>query len=334
MAAHAPGTGTERGASMPPTWERSIAVPAAVQGKAFALGAPGRRWLKDLPERLRSLERDWDLTAGAPLSGGSASYVTTVTTADGTPAVLKLQLPGYDDVAGEIRVLQLAAGCGYARLLRADAARGALLLERLGRPLNQLGLPTSRQLAIICATLKRAWVRSPESARLLTGADKAIWLRAFITERWHALDRPCEAAVIERALAFGESREAAFDPAQAVLVHGDPHNANTLAPLGGAATATDGAGFKFIDPDGLFAERAYDLAILMRGWSAELLAGDALRLGQERCAALSRLTGEDSTAIWQWGFVERVSTGLLLLQTGGEREGRDCLRVAKAWMQF
>jgi streptomycin 6-kinase len=43
------------------------------------------------------------------------------------------------------------------------------------------------------------------------------------------------------------------------------------------------------------------------------------------------LTGEDPDAIWQWGFIERVSTGLLLLHTGGEAEGRDFLRVAEAW---
>jgi streptomycin 6-kinase len=184
---------------------------------------------------------------------------------------------------------------------------------------------------IICATLERAWVQAPEAASFPSGAEKARWLRAFIARTWHALDRPCSEAVIERALAFSETREAAFDPARAVLVHGDAHSANTLAPLNADASAT--AGFKLVDPDGLFAERAYDLAIPMRGWSKELLAGDALRLGQERCTYLSRLTGEDPEAIWQWGFIERVSTGLLLLQTGGEREGQDCLRVAEAWVQ-
>ena len=64
---------------------------------------------------------------------------------------------------------------------------------------------------------------------------------------------------------------------------------------------------------------------------AERLAGDALELGRRRCALLSRLTGVEPDAIWEWGFVERVSTGLLLLQVGLEPLGREFLAVAEAW---
>ena len=310
---------------------RSLDVPDAVRKKAQALGPPGRRWLRGLPDLIRNLEREWGLTVGSALHGGSAAYVAAATTADGTAAVLKLQMPGYDSVAGEIRVLRIADGRGYVRLLRYDEARGALLQERLGPRLSQMGLPTKRQIEIICATLERAWVQTPEAASFPSGAKKARWLRTFVAETWRALDRPCSEQVIDQALSFGVSRETAFDPERSVLVHGDAHSANTLAPLNADASAT--AGFKLVDPDGLFAERAYDLAIPMREWSEELLAGDALRLGRERCASLSRLAGEDPEAIWQWGFIERVSTGLFLIQTGSEREGQDCLRVAEAWVQ-
>jgi len=49
--------------------------------------------------------------------------------------------------------------------------------------------------------------------------------------------------------------------------------------------------YKFIDPDGLFIERAHDPSISMREWSAELLAADPVASGRKRCALLSRLTG-------------------------------------------
>lgn len=316
---------------MKPTSERTLDVPDAVQDKAQALGPAGRRWLRELPDLIDTLERAWDLTVGVALPGGSAAYVAAATTAEGAPAVLKLHLPGYDDVASEIRVLRIANGRGYVRLLRSDEARGALLLERLGPRLSRLGLPIRGQLEIICATLEQAWIQAPEAADFPSGAEKAQWLGDFIVELWQALDRPCSEAVIDLALTFSRIREAAFEPARAVLVHGDAHGANTLAPLAAGASTT--VGFKLVDPDGLFAERDYDLGILMRGWSAELLAGDALRLGQARCAYLSRLTGEDPEAIWQWGFIERVSTGLFLMQTGRACEGRDTLRVAEAWLR-
>jgi streptomycin 6-kinase len=130
--------------------------------------------------------------------------------------------------------------------------------------------------------------------------------------------------VVEQALSLAATRGAAFDPDGAVLVHGDAHAANTLRAPGGA-------GFKLVDPDGLFAERAYDLAVPMREWSRELLAGDPVRLGRARCAELARLGGVDPRPVWEWGFVERVSTGLLALQVGREQLGREMLAVAEAF---
>lgn len=131
-------------------------------------------------------------------------------------------------------------------------------------------------------------------------------------------------------MSFAAVRRSAFDPQTAVLVHGDAHASNTLQDLQHRSTA--GARFKFIDPDGLFAERAYDLAIPMREWSSELLEGDPARLGGERSSLLGRLTGVDTQAIWEWGFVERVSTGLLAMQVGAEVVGRQILEVAHQWL--
>jgi streptomycin 6-kinase len=91
--------------------------------------------------------------------------------------------------------------------------------------------------------------------------------------------------------------------------------------------------FKLIDPDGLVAERAYDLAIPMREWSEELLAGDALDRGRRRCALLARLGGAAVEAIWQWALLERVSNGLLLAQIGRQDLAGPCLRVAEAWAE-
>ena len=109
-----------------------------------------------------------------------------------------------------------------------------------------------------------------------------------------------------------------------MLVHGDAHAGNAL-------TVPDADGeFRLIDPDGLFAEPACDLAVPMREWSTELLAGEPVGGARERCATLSRLTGVDPGAIWAWGLMERVATGLLCLQGDQERLGRDTLAVAEA----
>ncbi|CAN5561205.1 hypothetical protein BH24ACT21_BH24ACT21_17070 [soil metagenome] len=307
---------------------RDVRVPEEVRQKAVALGDEGRKWLDRLGRLLDELERDWRLTIESTLDGGSASYVAAAKTSSGEDAIVKLEMPPYESFAGEVRTLAAADGRGYARLLDHDEDRHAMLQERLGPSLEESGLPVSTQIEILCATLRRAW-EVPAPAGLQTGAEKARWLSEFIAEMWEELERPCSQSMVEQALAFAERREAAFDPGTAVLVHGDAHGANALQDLGHGSGQ---ARFKFVDPDGLLAEPAYDLAIPMREWSGELLAGDAARLGRERCVQLGRLTGADPRPIWEWGFIERVSTGLFVTQVGAERMGREMLDVAEAWM--
>lgn len=304
---------------------RAVEVPEAVRQKAIARGAEGWRWLGRLGYLIHGIEHDWGITVGSTFSGGSESYVAAARTDDGTSAVVKIEMPPYASFAGEVRTLVAAGGCGYARLLAHDEERHATLQERLGPPLHESGLPVTVQIEILCTTLRRAW-EVPAPSGLTSAADKARWLSAFIAETWEDLNRPCSGRVVEQALSFAETRGAAFDPEAAVLVHGDAHNANALQDPGRAPTQ-----FKLVDPDGLLAEPAYDLAIPMREWSGELLNGDAARRGHERCAHLSHLTGVDPRPIWEWGFVERVSTGLLATAVGAERLGKEMLDVAEAW---
>src|SRR5436190_2048541 len=129
--------------------DHNLDVPAVVRRRAEARGAEGRCWLNGLQNLVRDMAQEWGLVLGTPLVGGTAAYVVTARTADGINAVLKLHVPGYDKIADEIKVLSIADGRGYVRLLRHDAARGALLQERLGQRLSQMGLPVARQIAII-----------------------------------------------------------------------------------------------------------------------------------------------------------------------------------------
>ena len=106
-------------------------VPEAVRRKALAVGAGG--WLDDLPLLIAALEQEWGISVGEVHDGSTEALVAEATCEDGSAAVLKLIAPRSDDAAAnEITVLRLAGGDGCARLLRDDAARGALLLERLG----------------------------------------------------------------------------------------------------------------------------------------------------------------------------------------------------------
>jgi streptomycin 6-kinase len=281
--------------------------------------------LDRLGRLIGELEHDWGVAVGPALPGGSESYVAAARTDSGVDAVIKLEMPPYASFAGEVRTLVAADGRGYVRLLDHDEERNAMLQERLGPSLRGFGLPIPAQIEILCATLQSTW-DVPVPAGLPSGAEKARWLSEFIAATWEELNRPCSRRVIEQALAFAEIREAAFDSETAVLVHGDAHSANALQDPRQAPAC-----FKLVDPDGLAAEPAYDLAIPMREWSRELIDGETARLGRERCAYLSRLTGVDHRGIWEWGFVERVSTGLLAIQVDADEMGREMLDVAEAF---
>ena len=141
-------------------------VPPAVRAKARDAGADA--WLSGLPALVGQLAREWDLTIGAAFGDATEAYVVAVTRAGGEPAVLKLLVPRHAAAAHhEITVLRLTAGVGCCRLLRADPDRGALLIERLGPAMSELGLPQPRRLEILCDLAAAVW--RPPPAHVRTG---------------------------------------------------------------------------------------------------------------------------------------------------------------------
>jgi streptomycin 6-kinase len=62
----------------------------------------------------------------------------------------------------------------------------------------------------------------------------------------------------------------------------------------------------------------------MREDPVELIRGDP----RDRARWLATRTGLDPTAIWEWGVVERVSTGLLCTAIGLQPVGRQMLAAA------
>ncbi len=290
-----------------------VEIPRLVRDRALVAG--NARWLEDVPRIVRSLEREWGIEVGATLEGGSEGFVALARQQDGTPAVLKL-MPDLAAGVHELTVLRLANGEGCARLLRDDPARGAMLLEKLGRPLAQLDRSPAEELEILCASVSRLWRPAPDSG-LPTGSAKGRWLVEFMTATWEQVDRPCSRRSLDHALACAERRIDAFDAERAVLVHGDVHAANALEA---------DVGFKLIDPDGLLADAEYDLGILIREDSLALMGNDPFA----RSRWLAARTGRDATAIWEWSVVERLSTGLTCTQIGLQPLGRELLAVADA----
>jgi len=301
-----------------------LEVPDLVRQRAMAYGDLGRRWLDELPLVVATLAERWELQIGDAFQGGTAAFVTSATEGSGRACALKVAMPPEIDPIESFRrsvlVHQLAAGRGCAELIRFDDSIPAMLLERLGPNLDDLGMSVSQILKAVTATLCSFWQPLDEDCDLPSGPEKATWLVDFITTTWDELGRPSDRTVIEQAVRYCDERATAYDPSRAVLVHGDAHGWNTLDAGGGT--------FKFVDPEGLRSERAHDLSVPMREYNQPLLIGDTPRLVRERAELLASWCGIDPQPVWQWGFIERVSTGLANLRDFEGDEGLDFLEVA------
>jgi streptomycin 6-kinase len=141
-------------------------VALAVSDRVLALAQSSdeaRAWLAALPARVNELGRRWRLSFEAAAAGASAtcSFIAFVRTSDGTPAALKVGMP-HMEAEQELDGLRFWDGEPTVRLLDADPAAGALLLERCepGTPLSER--PAPEQDEVIAGLLRRLW-RAPPS---------------------------------------------------------------------------------------------------------------------------------------------------------------------------
>jgi streptomycin 6-kinase len=299
-------------------------VPELVRQRAISNGSAGKRWLDDLPELVASLADKWDLEIGQAFAGGSAAFVTEATGGSGRKCVLKVAMPldidDPDTFRRSVIVHQIAEGRGCAQLYDYDDSAPAMLLERLGPNLAELDTPLPQLLTTITDTLRAFWRPLADDCGLPTAIEKANWLAKFIETSWGELGRPCSREVVDQALAYCDERSVAFDPSQAILVHGDAHGWNTLDA--GAGT------FKFVDPEGVRSEAAHDLGVPMREYNQPLIDGDTRRLVWARAEMLAGLCNVDPEPVWQWGFIERVSTGFANVRDMEGSDGAVMLEVA------
>ncbi|WP_077604968.1 aminoglycoside phosphotransferase family protein [Oceanobacillus sojae] len=305
-------------------YEREI--PPLVISRATANGEAGKKWLEKLNDVILELENQWKIRVGQTLFGGSTAFVANAVNEQGNEYVIKIEMPdsvGQVDFSNAIKALEMVNGNGYVKLFAYDYDKKASLLERLGKPLKETGKPIPEQINIICSTLQKTWTVPFQHSILQSNKEVFSWFSGFIESTWKSLNYPCSERTIALAYHFLHSRHRNENPKNHVLVHGDAHNTNILQD-----TSKENQ-FKLIDPDGILYEKAYDLGVLMREWTEEYQHHPVAK-GMERCAHLSMLTGVDKQAIWEWGFLQCVSTGLLLLAIDN-KSGRDLLAVAEAW---
>lgn len=306
----------------------TLDIPQIVMKRALAAGEVGKVWLSKLPDMISCLEEKWHIKVRDSLAGGTQAFVAYAEGEDGMQYVIKIDMPGAvgeSNFLQAVNTLSSSGEDGYVKLFAYDEEQRACLLERLGKPLKDFQYSVNEQLEIICNVLKKAWCIPVNSFKRIDGDGSIAWFRQFLKPRWEELNCPCSKEIMEQAYRFLDSRERQKNPEEYVLIHGDAHNANVLESL------SQSKNFKLIDPDGLFYEKAYDLGVLMREWREDYLQ-DPVQQGKKRCEYLHELTGVDARAIFEWGYIQCVSTGLVLWDIN-EQMGKELLELAEAWIE-
>ncbi|MDT7839118.1 aminoglycoside phosphotransferase family protein [Streptomyces justiciae] len=210
-------------------------------------GAAGRAFIAGLPELAAGFLERWELRPDGDAMHGVTALVLPVLRADGSGAVLKLQLLD-DESEGEPVALRVWDGDGTVRLLDHDEPTGTLLLERLD-PARMLSyVPDTREAVLVIARLlaQLTAVPAPDGMRRLGDIARAMlertpWALERITDpEAHGLVADCTAAV----------REVVDEPGDRLL-HWDLHYDNVLG--------ADRADWLAIDPKPLAGDPGFDL---------------------------------------------------------------------------
>jgi streptomycin 6-kinase len=281
-----------------------------------ANGEAGRAWLDALPGIVADLQRRWGLRLGPPFEGGCVGYVAPAERRDGTQAVLKVSFVD-DETRHEADALALWDGDGAVRLLDADPARGAMLLERLvpGRSLSDHP-DRDEAVSLACGLLRRLWRPVPEEHPFMLVQDLAMGLAQALPADFDRFGRPFEVALVEEAAALCVDLAASTEPR--VLVNRDFHLGNVLSAQREPWLA--------IDPKPLAGERVFDTGHLLRSTLPEELDRAAVGRLVRRLADELQL---DPERVRAWALVRSVDDALWPLAIGQTDIGWDvaCARL-------
>lgn len=286
----------------------SFVVPASFRAvvagrEPDALGAgpggpvAGDDWLARLPALIDERLAAWRLTPDGDAWHGECALVLPVRRDDGTAGVLKLTWP-HAEARQEHLALRHWDGHGAVRLVAADPAAWALLLERLDgdRDLRSVGvLEACEQIGDIITRLDKP--APPVFDTLSTVAD-----------RWHA-ELTTGHPLVPRRLTQQAAAEIASllaAPSPPRLVHTDLHDANVLArPAPGTSE------WVAIDPKPLAAEWAFAVAPIVWNRADAAASAHNLRLHLRlRADIVTDAAGLDPERVRAWTHVRLVANAL------------------------
>jgi Streptomycin 6-kinase len=271
-------------------------IPAAfrelVQGRPAEPAISGDDWLAHLPAQVAELADEWDLVADGRVWHGVCAVVIPCHRGN-EPVVLKVSWP-HEEARLEHLALQAWAGQGAVRLIAADPARWAMLLEPLMHDRN-LDAPELLEACEVIGGLMRRLDRpaTPQFTRLSHELD-----------RWIPLCQNGSPLVPRRLTEQAASLLADLgDGCDGRLIHQDLHFQNVLA--------AEREPWLAIDPKPLSGEWAFAVApVLWNRWDEASAAYNVRTHLRLRLGVVSEAAGIDEDRALAWSFVRMVTNAI------------------------
>jgi streptomycin 6-kinase len=294
----------------------------------------GAEWLGQLPALVHHAVQRWGLSDVRPVPNLSYNFVAFAHR--GAEEVVLKAGPPNNELASELAALRLFDGQGCCRLLEAEDADYAFLLERL-RPGKMLAeLPDDAQATAIAAEVMLGLWREPSSpsdspsAPIENGGSRrggfiqlSDWFAGLdeLRPRFGGGTGPFPRALVERVEII--LPELFADPRPPVLMHGDFHHFNVLS---------SGRGWLVIDPKGVIGPRGYECGpLLINPWDAFGRGADPVGVTERRIAILSERLGMSQETILGWGICHALLSAWWDLSEGA---GEDySIRCGEAFLQ-
>ena len=141
-------------------------IPEDVGKKLTALDVDGIKWKNNLNALIEDIGKEWEISLEGVIEGGSEAFVVRCTSINGKKCILKIfipQLEGNSVFVQQVEAYKIANGYGYAKLIKYDIEKKAMLLECLGLSMYELTYSPEEQIKTICSLLKETWITIDEN---------------------------------------------------------------------------------------------------------------------------------------------------------------------------
>lgn len=285
---------------------------------AKSRGIDGEAWLKRIPEIVGEYEKKWLFTVLSPFNL-TWNYVAPVVCLDGTNAVLKIGFSKDPQFQTEIDALEIFNGEGIEKLLQSDRVNSVILIEHLkpGVPLSSLedDEEATRILARIVKRLRKPL--SPHN-KFTTVIEWAEAIPEYL-EKYKNTNGPLPFNLVNKANELFKELFASSE--EGVLLHGDLHQDNILT--------SDRDEWLAIDPKGIVAEPAYEIATMIRNPYKKMRDNKNMdKLILKRIEVLSHELLLDPKRIYKWALAQTILSAVWSSESK-ERKWEHAIHVAE-----